>query len=235
MKTFLSIYFWTAGFGYALFVCLFGIICSLFLKPEKYDPWIKSLSRGIFKILHSPVVVQGNREFDKDTTYLFMGNHLSLFDVPFLQGYIPTFIRGVEAKEQFRWPLYGLFIQRMGNIPIDRKNIHASIRSIRETLTHLHKGRSIVILPEGHRTMDGKLRPFKNLPFYLAKEANVDLVPFAMSGLYSLKSKNSWLIHPLPLKMKFGNPISKNLIAEMSVEELKNMVRDKIHQLVEYV
>lgn len=234
MKALLSIYYWIVGFIYALFVCIFGIVCSLFIQPETYDPWLKSLSRSLFKILSTPVDVEGIGALDKKKTYLFMGNHMSLFDVPFMQGYIPNFIRGVEAKEQFKWPVYGWMIRRMGNIPIDRNSIHSSIKSIRQTLSRLHRGGSIVILPEGHRTLDGRLRPFKRLPFYLAKTAEVDLVPFAMSGLFSLKSKNSWIIRPIPLKIKFGNPITKNQIKEMTIEELMQSVQEHIIQLIEY-
>lgn len=106
-----------------------------------------------------------------------MSNHASLFDIPLLEAYIPTFVRGVEALRQFKWRVYGWAIRRVGNIPIDRKNIHASIKSMKKTEKILKKGQSIVILPEGHRTLDGNLGQFKKLPFHLAKQAGVPIIP----------------------------------------------------------
>jgi len=121
----------------------------------------------------------------------------------------------------------------MGNIPIDRKNIHASIKSMKKTEKILKKGQSIVILPEGHRTLDGKMRPFKKLPFHLARQAGIPVIPIGLSGLFQLKHKGSWIIHPRPVKIKFGHPISPEKIQALSTEELRECIRAKIQDLIE--
>ena len=162
-----------------------------------------------------------------------MCNHSNFFDIPLLEAYIPTFVRGVEALRQFNWPVYGWAIRRMGNIPIDRKNIHASITSMKKTEKILKKGQSIVILPEGHRTLDGNLGPFKKLPFHLAKQAGVPIIPIGLSGLFQLKHKGSWIIDPRPVKIKFGQPISPDKIQNLSTEELRDYTREKIQDLIE--
>jgi 1-acyl-sn-glycerol-3-phosphate acyltransferase len=161
-----------------------------------------------------------------------MCNHSSLFDIPLLEAYIPTFVRGVEALRQFKWPVYGWAIRRAGNIPIDRKNVHSSIKSMKITEKILKEGKSIVILPEGHRTLDGKLGPFKKLPFHLAKQAGVPVIPIGLSGLFELKNKGSWLIRPRPVTIKFGQPISPEKIQSLSTEELRDFVRKKIQSLI---
>ncbi|MFQ5753255.1 MAG: lysophospholipid acyltransferase family protein, partial [bacterium] len=184
MKYLISIYLWIAGSVSITLILVIGIIFTCLFAPETYDPWFKKLLRLFFKILHVKVITRGCEKLAQHGTYLFMPNHVSLFDLPLLGGYIPVFFRGVEAAYQFNWLLYGWFIRRYGNIPIERNNIHRSITSIRMAEKSLREGKSIAIMPEGHRTLDGKLGRFKKLPFFLAQQAEVDIVPIGLSGLY---------------------------------------------------
>lgn len=91
-----------------------------------------------------------------------------------------------------------------------------------------------MILPEGYRTLDGKLMTFKRLPFYLAKQAEVDIVPMGLSGLFHLNRKGSWLIQPTTVKVKFGKPITTDQSKHLSVDELKTLTRLNIQTLIEY-
>lgn len=232
MKVLISLYAWITGGLYFLLLSISIIILSLFVKPERLDPLLKLSLKFLFKIIFVKVRVEGKENVPPGQTYLFMANHASMFDIPLYAGYIPVFVRGVEASRQFKWPVYGWLIRRMGNIPIDRKNIHASIRSIKKTGGILQKGKSIIILPEGTRTLDGKMLPFKKLPFHLAKQAGVPVIPIGASGLFDLKSKNSWLIRPRPISIRFGKAVSPDEIDAHSLEELRNLIRRKILDLV---
>jgi 1-acyl-sn-glycerol-3-phosphate acyltransferase len=232
MKILTSLYAWVLGGLYFVVLCLITIVLTFFLKPEPLDRWIKKNLRFLFKMLFIKVHSEGSEKIDPKKTYLFMSNHSSLFDIPLLEAYIPTFVRGVEALRQFKWPVYGWVIKRLGNIPIDRKNIHASIRSMKATEQSLKGGLSIVILPEGHRTLDGHLGDFKRLPFHLAKQAKVPIIPIGISGLFELKRKGSWLIRPRPVSIKFGEPVETEEIQALSVDELRDKIRDKISALI---
>lgn len=234
MKTLRSLWLWTVGGAYTATVFSLVLLLSFILPVEKIDPWLKAAMRGLFRLLRVPVRVKGVEHIAPNRPYLYMANHVSIFDIPLLQGFVPQFVRGVEAAEQFRWPLFGPVIRRMGNIPIEREDIHASIRSMRRALDYLRSGRSLIVLPEGHRTLDGRLRPFKKLPFHLAKQAGVDLVPVGLSGLYTLKRKGHWHIQPHPLTIRFGKPIPAETIRTLSVEALRNRVRQEIERLVEF-
>ena len=233
MTYLISLYVWIVGGLYFGLLCLIGIFFSYFIPPESLDPFIKKMLRFLFRLIRVRVVVEGAERIDPGKTYLFMSNHVSLFDIPLLGGYIPTYVRGVEARRQFRWPVYGWAIKRMGNVPIDRKNAYSSMRSYRKTEHLIRKGRSFIILPEGHRTLDGQLRPFKRLPFHLAKQADAPIIPIGHSGLFQLKNKGSWLIHPGPVKIKFGDAIDAEKIRSLSVVELRDLVREKIQNLIE--
>ena len=233
MKYITSIYYWCVGGLYFGFTLILIIVFSLILPPAVYDPWTKKLLRFFFKVIHTKVEVEGTENINKDNTYLFMANHVSSLDIPLLGGFIPNFFRGVEAGNHFKWPLYGWALKRYGNIAIERQNFRHSLKSIRKAENFLHNGKSIVILPEAHRTPDGKLRNFKKLPFLLAKQSGVDLVPIGLSGLFHLKRKGSWLIHPTTLKIKFGKPIPVEKINNLSTSELRDLTREKIQELIE--
>ncbi|MFC2166777.1 lysophospholipid acyltransferase family protein [Acidobacteriota bacterium] len=235
MKYLVSIYVWIVGGLYFFCLCFITIFSLLFLKPKTYDPFLKGSLKLLFKLIFVKVRVEGQENLDPDLTYLFMANHVSLFDIPLLAAYIPTFVRGVEALRQFKWPVYGWAIRRLGNIPIDRKNIHASIRSIKKTERVLKSGTSIAILPEGHRTIDGKLSPFKKLPFHLAKQAKVPILPIGLSGLFQLKSRDSSVIRPGPITIRFGKPVLPEEIEKLSKEDLNVHIFNQIAALIDPV
>jgi len=232
MKVLISLYAWIVGGLYFVILSLITLVLTYILKPKTLDPWIKKRLRFLFKLLFIKVRSEGSENIEPNMTYLFMCNHSSLFDIPLLEAYIPTFVRGVEALRQFKWPVYGWIIKRLGNIPIDRKNIHASIRSMKTTEQSLRGGLSIVILPEAHRTLDGNLGDFKRLPFHLAKQAGVPIFPIGIYGLFHLKRKGSWLIRPHPVSIKFGEPVDTETIHALSTEELRDKIRAKISDLI---
>jgi len=229
-----SAYMWTVGLAVFGWFCLNVIVASLFLPSGAYDPLIKRILRRLFLFLFIPVRVEGARALDPQRPYLYMCNHVSLFDMPLLGGWVPGVVRAVEAERQFRWPLYGLALRRLGSIPIRREDVFASMRSLGAAVRRLAQHRSVIIMPEGTRTLDGRLRPFKRMPFLLAKQAGVDVVPVGMSGLFSLKSKRSWHIRPGPLKLRFGEVIPAETVERLTLEELRDLTRERILALVEW-
>ncbi len=234
MTKLVALYMWTAGlFQFGLF-CIATIGFSLFLPAEFYDPWLKRMLRNVFRLIFVPVRVQGAGKLTAGKPYLYMSNHVSLFDMPLLGGFIPGMVRSVEGTRQFGWPLYGLAVRRLGNVPISRENVFEAMKSLRKAGKRLEQNRSLVIMPEAHRTLDGELRDFKRLPFRFAKQAGVDLVPVGISGLFTLKSKNSWIMKPTKIKVHFGRIVSKEQIDRLSVSELRELMSRRIKSLVEY-
>ena len=234
MKAIRSVFIWFIGLIYFGLFCLIAIFLSYFINPRKFDPLVRFMLRSLFKLMFVKVIAEGQDKIDPDKTYILMANHVSLFDVPLLKGYIPVYFVGIEAHHQFSWPLYGQMVKRLNAIPIQRDNIYSSMRTLKKAQKVLKKGISVVILPEGHRTLDGEMRPFKKLPFRFLKDANVDLVPIGLSGLFSLKPKKSWHIIPSTIKIRFGDPIPKEELAQMSLDEMKEKIFHQIKSLIDY-
>jgi len=233
MKALISIWIWITGMCYFV-VCLFFILACTYIFPERiYDRWMKKMMRFLFVLTFTKVDAEGLQQVRPDTTYLFMANHVSLFDLFLLGGYIPGIVRGVEAHNHHKWPLYGWVSRRLGNIPIERESVQNSLSSFRRTLQLMNNGRSMIILPEGHRTLDGQLKPFKKLPFMLAKQAGTGIIPIGLSGLYTLKRKGNWMIRPTNIKISFGPEVTPEQISSLSPGELRDYVQVEIGKLID--
>ncbi|MFP4548885.1 MAG: lysophospholipid acyltransferase family protein [Fidelibacterota bacterium] len=235
MKYLVSAYLWLVGGIYFLLLLLFAIVCTYLFKPATYDPWLKAGLRGLVKIMCVKVDVEGAKKLDENQTYIFMSNHVSLFDMPVLGGYIPNFVRAVESDRQFGWPVYGFLIHRVGNIAITTGNIYASMKAFKKAVTHLKSGRSLMLLPEGHRTVTGEMHGFKKLPFYMARESGKPIVPIGLSGLYTILPKGSRIIRPGRAKIAFGDIITPEQAKKMSTTELRDCVKAKVEELIDYL
>src|SRR4030042_3876317 len=167
MKYLISIYMWTVGGLYVGFVMIGLGLLSYIISERKLDPLLKRMLKLLFRLLFIKVRVEGKERLENIKTAIFMCNHVSIFDNLLLGAYIPSYFRGIEADRQFKWFLYGWFVKRLKNIPINRESVHESIQSMHKAAERLKQGTSIAIMPEGHRTRDGKIGPFKKLPFFL--------------------------------------------------------------------
>ena len=206
-------------------VLILILIQSLIGNQKLFDPFIKLLGRIVPAMFGIRVKPQGFNKLNPEKTYLFMANHINFFDLFILYGYIPHFIRAVELEDHFSWPVWGTITGKMGNIPISHRNTVEALKSLDIAKTAIFRGTSIIILPEGHRTRDGKLQPFMRGPFQLAKNAEVDIIPIAMKGLWERKSVKSKIVRPGTVELVFGEPITSESSKELSDKELKDKVR----------
>ena len=234
MRYLLSAVIWIYGLVVFAIILLVITLVACIFPPRVYNGFARFLMRVLIAAFGGRVHVEGLENFDHKATFIFMPNHVSMFDIPIVGGYIPNLARGVQAAEQFKWPVFGWFISKIGNIPIERKSAHASIRSFRRAADKLKGGMSIIVMPEGTRTRTGKLGNFKTLPFHLAKEAEADIVPIGTSGLYSFKRRSSWVVNPGPIKVKFGKPIFYQDSKNLTLEQLRDLVRERISELIEF-
>lgn len=232
MKPIRSVFLWTSGIVFFGIFSTIAVLLSYIIPLKKLDPFVKNSLKLLFKVMFIKVKVEGNTDIDSSKTYLLMSNHVSLFDVPLLKAYIPIYFKGVEAHHQFKWPFYGWLITRLQAIPIERDNIYSSMRSIKKVNKLLDKGTSIAILPEGTRTLTGKMQTFKKMPFMLAKKAGVNIIPIGLSGLFKLKPKGSWHITPSTITINFGDEITAKEVNDLTLEELRDKVYESIKSLI---
>jgi 1-acyl-sn-glycerol-3-phosphate acyltransferase len=117
-----------------------------------------------------------------DGPVIFMSNHQSNFDILSLLAAMPRQFYWIAKKELFDIPVFGTSMRRGGYIPLDRGDGRKALKSIDDAAVTIHQGKSVVLFPEGTRTTDGKLLPFKRGGFILARKADVPVVPVTING-----------------------------------------------------
>jgi 1-acyl-sn-glycerol-3-phosphate acyltransferase len=223
---------WAAGLLW-FFVCFSVLSLGLTISsPRRLFPTVRVLTRALLRITGAPVAVFGRQRLDPKRAYLFLGNHQSLFDLFAVPAALPCFAVGVEAASHFTLPLWGSLTRRWGNIPIPRRDRARAISVLDTARNRLQSGTSIVILPEGHRTRNGKLGEFKMGPFHLALAAKADIVPFAMCGLFRFQPKGRFLLQPGPITVEFGPPIPYASVRDLSAAQLRDRVRGEVDILL---
>jgi 1-acyl-sn-glycerol-3-phosphate acyltransferase len=154
--------------------------------------------------------VSGIQNIDEDRQYILMMNHVNLFDPFLFYPYFPGRARGIEEESHFKWPLYGRVIRRIGQFPINRRSGRKAMETLKNAAELIinRQDTSVVVLPEGTRTLTGHLGIFKRGGFLLALETGLDILPIIQIGGFQIKKKNNWKIRPGKMKLIFGKPVS---------------------------
>lgn len=153
------------------------------------------------------VQIEGLEYLDPKQRYIFMPNHASFLDILLAFAYIPFNFRIITKKEIFWIPIMGWALKRSGQIPIDRANPRKGLASLRRASHLLQKGISIVVFPEGTRTLDGKIKDFKATLFILPIRSGIPVVPVRIEGTFDALKRGSILLNPVPLKITFYDPV----------------------------
>lgn len=138
---------------------------------------------------------------------LFVSNHTSNMDIPALLSAIPRRIAFVAKQSLFRIPVVGTAFRLSNFVPVDRSRRDAAVTSVKQVVQSLHGGTSFLVFPEGTRSPDARLQPFKHSTFLMAIEAGVPVVPVACAGAHRVMPRHSLRIHPGDVVIRFGRPI----------------------------
>jgi 1-acyl-sn-glycerol-3-phosphate acyltransferase len=139
--------------------------------------------------------------------FVAMFNHQSMIDIIVAWLVLPTGPRFVAKKQLLYVPVVGLFMLVMGMVPIDRSNRHAAIAALRKAQDVIKRGRILAVFPEGTRTRDGRVMPFKKGVFVVAQKANAPILPIALEGCATLVPRTGWHPRPSKLRVMVGAPI----------------------------
>ena len=155
-----------------------------------------------------------------------------MFDQFMIGAYVPHYITAIGATEIFQYPIWGRVIKRYGGIPIQRRKLKKAIKSLMRVELKIKEGISFIIAPEGTRTISGEMGPFKKGPFHVAKNTGITIVPIALIGGLKAKTKADWRLRPGIIKTIFGKPIYQSEYSALSVEDLRDLVKSRIQNLI---
>jgi 1-acyl-sn-glycerol-3-phosphate acyltransferase len=222
--------------------CMFVVVVwSAFCFPLAILAMLVTLnpSRSVWvaRTLWSPVLlwaggahleVLGGENVDPKRPTIYVANHQSTLDIPAHFIAVPADFRFV-AKSQLRFvPFIGWYLWAAGHIFINRGDRGSAIASLDQAARKIRSGTSIFLYPEGTRSEDGSVLPFKKGPFALALKARVPVCPVTIEGTSTVMPKNSWNITPGVVRVRVGRPIDTTGFAENDREGLARAVRAQI-------
>lgn len=178
------------------------------------------------RLIGVKIEVRGLENLQPSQSYIFMSNHVSNLDPPVFVPNIPGRCSVLVKKEVFRVPIFGRVLKMAEMVPVDRSNRESAIESVRAATEVLRRGLNMVIFPEGTRSTDGRLLPFKKGPFHMAIEAGVAVIPVTLLGTSECWPKGTWAIRSGKATVIFHPPIEPSRVVDR--DELMAAVRQSI-------
>ncbi|AKU91844.1 lysophospholipid acyltransferase family protein [Vulgatibacter incomptus] len=177
-------------------------------------------------------VVRGLDRFDHDRQFIIASNHQSLLDPPIVLCAAPQKVRFVAKRSLFHIPIFGQAIWAAGNVPIDRRRSEDATRRLEELGRRVGKDLSILFFPEGTRSVDGSLLPFKRGATMMALQTGLALLPVAVAGTAALLPKGARSLKPGVVGVAFGEPIEVAGCDLPDREALTNELRTSVERLM---
>jgi 1-acyl-sn-glycerol-3-phosphate acyltransferase len=198
----------------AAFACVFLAIYSLLIGPPlilyavitgHVDPLYRLGLGGVMFVVRMVgvhVAVSGVENIPPGVC-IFMANHTSNVDAPAVVGAIPRRISILAKESLFRIPIVGQAFRAARFVPVNRSNREAAIASVDRAVAFLKEGISFLVYPEGTRSPDGRLLPFKRGAFVMAIKSGAPIVPIACAGAHRVIRRKEWSIHPGVISVTF--------------------------------
>jgi len=217
------------------------IVCSalsildipLFQKGKFSSKIEKLWARLVLKASGVRVEVSGTEHINKNKSYIFIANHLSMFDIPATVAAIPNTIKMLTKKELFRIPLFGWALYAGRHIRIDRQKRESAIQSLDEAVNRIKKEDiSVLVYAEGTRSPDGKIKTFKKGAFILGIKSGIPIVPVTIVGSREIVPKKSLKINRGTITIYIDNPVeTKNLTLNDKSELLERVYNTIVERL----
>jgi 1-acyl-sn-glycerol-3-phosphate acyltransferase len=163
--------------------------------------------RWIFATCGIRVEAGGLEHVRATKTAVYMSNHQSVLDIGAIVETLPVSWRFVAKRELTYIPFFGWALGLSDQVVIDRGNRRRSVESLRRAAERIRGGVNVIIFPEGTRSADGSLQPFKSGGFHLAIDAQVPVIPITVSGSFQLTPKRSLQVRSGTIKVVYGAPI----------------------------
>lgn len=223
----------------ALATAFFGsvsLLCGLWDKDGRQQHAVaRAWGSVLLPLALSPVSVEGlerlqplRRPGTRRPLAVFASNHLSYYDTPVLFAKLPFQFRILAKASLWKIPFVGWYLQHSGQVPIDHSSARAGVVSLGRGVKTLESGLPLMLFPEGGRSFSGEMRPLLSGAAWMAIKAQVPLVPLTLIGTYELLPIHVYALHPRPLKLIIGEPISTEGLTTRDADRLTERLRDEI-------
>jgi 1-acyl-sn-glycerol-3-phosphate acyltransferase len=180
------------------------------------------------EVRHPPELPENTPGIEPGASYVFLANHQSLFDIPLLLSTVPGQVRMMAKRSLFRVPVFGWALAAGGFIPIDRGDRSTARQSFATAMSHIRDGTSILLFPEGTRSLSETLLPFERGGFLIALKSGLPIVPVGIRGTREVQRRGVWTIRPGTVVIHYGAPIDVAAYGVRRKRELIGEVRRQV-------
>ena len=154
------------------------------------------------------VKVSGRGNIDRNTSYVFVSNHQGAYDIFTIYGYLGHNFRWMMKHGLMKIPLVGYSCKVSGHILVDNSTPSRTRETMKKAEQQLSGGMSVVGFPEGSRSLDGRMHPFRRGAYQLAMEFGLPVVPLTIDGAYRILRRGSFLPYPGTIRLTIHPAIS---------------------------
>jgi 1-acyl-sn-glycerol-3-phosphate acyltransferase len=207
---------------------IFWIPAALILGTVRRDPSLplrfarNYWAPGMLWLSGAQLRVEGSPAALADRSAIYVMNHQSSLDIPVAFAVLPVDLRFIAKHTLRKVPFLGWYMSWTGMVFVDRSNSTQAVGSLNAAAERVRGGISLLAYPEGTRSRDGQIMPFKKGPFVLALQAGVPIVPIAIEGSMRCMPAHLRPFRPGVVRMAIGAPIPT---AGMPMEQRDELVR----------
>ena len=217
-------------------ICLYTALCGAASLAGSFFDSQGRWQQGCARVWSSLILatggirlkVEGLENIPRNGTSVFCVNHPSAMDIPILLACLPLQFRFVAKRSLFNIPFLGWHLWRSGHIPVERSQPHKALKSLDQAAERIRAGWPVVLFPEGHRSRDVSMGPFRSGSFYLAIKSGAPVVPVTISGSRAVLKPDSLHVRPGTVNITIHPPIPTSGMALNDVEALCERVRSVI-------
>lgn len=191
----------------------------------------RAWSRLILRTTGVRVVARGVERLDLSRSYVVASNHQSIYDIPILFATLPLQLRIVAKDSLGSLPFLGWHLRRTGHLLVDRTNPGADI--VQKMRRLVRKGSSLIVFPEGTRSVDGRVGRFKKGSFLVAIDAGLPVVPVSVAGSRRVMQKGRLMVCPGEVAVTVHEPVPTSGVPRAAVIEFADRVRAIVRQDVD--
>jgi 1-acyl-sn-glycerol-3-phosphate acyltransferase len=186
----------------------------------------RAWAAAILKTTGVRVRVEGLEHLAGDRSYVFAANHQSIYDIPIVFASVPMQLRIVAKESLGRIPFLGWHLRRAGHLLVDRRNPGADI--VHKMRRLVGESSSLIVFPEGTRSVDGSVAKFKKGTFLVAIDAGLPVVPVSISESRSVMKKGRLTVCPGDVRLTIHPPVPTAGVAREDVMRFAERIRDAV-------
>ncbi len=223
---------WSSAFALMLVTSVISVVAYPFRTPAEQSLWSARAFRHVLAFTRSKVTPIYDRAFDRTRPSVFCFNHVNVLDAHTACATIPQPFVGLMLGWHFKIPGYGWMMKATHGIPVHPGQGRTEDLT-REAKARAANGLSILVFPEAHRTLTGKVGPYKRGMFFMARSAGLPIVPVAVRGMFEVNHKGTMLITPGDVSVYVGPQVETANLDDAAIERLASAVQSAVADYVE--